>query len=182
MKLPVLYLMDSIVKNHPEQYKKLFARNLVDTFVHVFAKSNERTRSLLFKLRMTWNDYFLASTLAELDHSVKKIDPAWPIATPRAQTNNIHINPAVFARQTSAVSFFIYFHLSLCHFPDITDYLYWSVKVLTRTNKRFDELIINDRLNFLLKLNCSSYFLQVVYLSNKPFQLKKYCFQLCLTS
>lgn len=102
MKLPVLYLMDSIVKNHSEQYKKLFGRNLVDTFVHVFLKSNERTRALLFKLRMTWNDYFLATTLAELDHSVKKIDPAWPIAS-RVQPNNIHINPAVFARQTTTV-------------------------------------------------------------------------------
>lgn len=37
-KLPVMYLMDSIVKNVGREYLSAFAKNLVATFVNVFEK------------------------------------------------------------------------------------------------------------------------------------------------
>lgn len=38
MKLPVLYLIDSIVKNVGKQYKTLFSVNIVNLFCGVFEK------------------------------------------------------------------------------------------------------------------------------------------------
>ena len=112
LKLTVLYLMDSIVKNHSDPYKRLFSRNLVSIFSHVFKHSNEKSRAALFKLRGTWNDVFWPSILLELDKTVNKQDPAWPVAKPKAskvsQPTNIHINPAVFGRQSSVSHFSLF--------------------------------------------------------------------------
>ncbi|KFD66086.1 hypothetical protein M514_00765 [Trichuris suis] len=102
-KLPVLYLIDSIVKNCPESpYKDLFAKNLINTFVHVFDKVDEKTRQSLFKLRQTWLDIFPASRLYRIDIKVHEIDPAWPLQEPsqlrtaqntNAVLKNVHFNP-----------------------------------------------------------------------------------------
>ncbi|XP_041461947.1 uncharacterized protein LOC121413253 [Lytechinus variegatus] len=97
-KLPILYLMDSIVKNVKKgPYQQLFARNLTNNFCGVFAKVNEKTRASLFKLRSTWNQYFASGILHALDVRVQKIDPAWPImaasSAPAAPAPSIHINP-----------------------------------------------------------------------------------------
>jgi pre-mRNA cleavage complex 2 protein Pcf11 len=109
LKLTVLYLVDSIVKNHSDPYKRLFSQNVVPIFAHVFKYSNKKSRAALFKLRATWNDVFWPSILVELDKAVNKQDPAWPIARPKSsnisQPTNIHINPAVFGKH-SAVSVF----------------------------------------------------------------------------
>lgn len=40
MKLPILYLIDSIVKNVGNKYKQLFASNIVNMFCSVFEKVN----------------------------------------------------------------------------------------------------------------------------------------------
>lgn len=115
VKLPTLYLLDSIIKNHGDPYRPLFSKNLTSTFTTVFTKSNEKIRAALFKLRNTWTPIFPAAKLYQLDMAVKKLDPAWPIsAKPPAKANihikppgsgsgsaNIHINPAVFGRQQS---------------------------------------------------------------------------------
>ena len=37
-KLPIMYLLDSIVKNVGENYKPLFSKNIVSTFKHIFEK------------------------------------------------------------------------------------------------------------------------------------------------
>jgi len=37
-KLPVLYLLDSIMKNLGGEYLQLFSRNIVATFCHTFEK------------------------------------------------------------------------------------------------------------------------------------------------
>jgi hypothetical protein len=79
LKLTVLYLLDSIVKNHSNPYENLFAPNLVPTFTHVFRHSAEQGRAALFELRGTWSDVFPATVLLDLDQSVNKLDPAWPI-------------------------------------------------------------------------------------------------------
>lgn len=100
VKLPCLYLLDSIVKNHPSPYKDLFQRNLVHTFATVFAAVQEVTvRSALYKLRTTWNEVFNQQALMLLDVKVNKdFDPKWPVAK-SSSGSNIHINPAVFNKQ-----------------------------------------------------------------------------------
>lgn len=100
-KLPSLYLLDSIVKNHPDPYKGLFQQNVVSTFAHVFQAGNEKTRVALHKLRGTWNGILTATKLLQLDRKINGIDPAWPVRDVHrdqaaAGAPNIHINPAVF--------------------------------------------------------------------------------------
>ena len=117
-KLPCLYLMDSIVKNHPRPYAALFHPRLVSNFAHVFgAVQDVTTRAALYKLRSTWNEVFPLPTLRSLDLRIKQdLDPKWPVAaTPSSSKSaaaaaaggggsNIHINPAVF-KKAKAVKF-----------------------------------------------------------------------------
>ncbi|XP_053168702.1 pre-mRNA cleavage complex 2 protein Pcf11 [Hemicordylus capensis] len=94
-KLPVMYLMDSIVKNVGREYLTAFTKNLVATFVNVFEKVDENTRKSLFKLRSTWDEIFPLKKLYALDIRVNSIDPAWPIKPlpPNVNTSSIHVNP-----------------------------------------------------------------------------------------
>ncbi|XP_063287364.1 pre-mRNA cleavage complex 2 protein Pcf11 [Pelobates fuscus] len=94
-KLPVMYLMDSIVKNIGRDYPTAFAKNLVTTFVNVFEKVDENTRKSLYKLRSTWDAIFPSKKLFALDVRVNSIDPAWPIkpVPPNVNTASIHVNP-----------------------------------------------------------------------------------------
>ncbi|XP_066998871.2 uncharacterized protein [Anabrus simplex] len=92
VKLPVLYLIDSIVKNVGQAYTSLFTQNIVSTFCSVFEKVDERTRAQMFKLRQTWNEVFPAKKLYAMDVRVSSIDPAWPITAP-VPTSSIHFNP-----------------------------------------------------------------------------------------
>uniref|UniRef100_A0A8B9KJZ5 Pre-mRNA cleavage complex 2 protein Pcf11 n=1 Tax=Astyanax mexicanus TaxID=7994 RepID=A0A8B9KJZ5_ASTMX len=93
-KLPVLYLVDSIVKNVGGQYLEVFAKNLVTSFICVFEKVDENTRKSLFKLRSTWDDIFTLKKLYALDVRVNSIDPAWPIKPLPPNVNaSIHVNP-----------------------------------------------------------------------------------------
>ncbi|KAM9365908.1 pre-mRNA cleavage complex 2 protein Pcf11-like [Pholidichthys leucotaenia] len=78
-KLPVLYLMDSIVKNVGGEFLEAFAENLVASFMGVFEKVDKNTRKRLFKLRSTWDDVFPLKKLYALDVRVNSLDPAWPI-------------------------------------------------------------------------------------------------------
>ncbi|XP_015603412.1 uncharacterized protein LOC107271676 isoform X2 [Cephus cinctus] len=95
IKLPVLYLIDSIVKNVNGAYLNLFTQNIVNTFCGVFEKVDENTRASMWKLRQTWNDVFPSKKLFSLDVRVQSIDPAWPItASPTAiSSGSIHVNP-----------------------------------------------------------------------------------------
>ena len=80
-KFPTLYLVDSILKNHPNPYKSLFSKDrlISHMFVHLFQREKEKGREKLFKLRSTWNNNgngepLLANDLLlELDHQVKRI-------------------------------------------------------------------------------------------------------------
>jgi pre-mRNA cleavage complex 2 protein Pcf11 len=98
-KLPTLYLMDSIIKNHPNPYKPLFGRNLGLVFVHVFDKSKEDIRSQLFKLRNTWTPLYSREILHEFDFKVRKIDPAWPLSAKSESGPTIHVNPHFLGKQ-----------------------------------------------------------------------------------
>uniref|UniRef100_A0A672LWR7 Pre-mRNA cleavage complex 2 protein Pcf11 n=1 Tax=Sinocyclocheilus grahami TaxID=75366 RepID=A0A672LWR7_SINGR len=93
-KLPVLYLVDSIVKNVGGEYLEVFAKNLVNSFICVFEKVDEVTRKSLFKLRSTWDEIFPLKKLYALDVRVNSIDPAWPIKPLPPNVNaSIHVNP-----------------------------------------------------------------------------------------
>ncbi|XP_031427499.1 pre-mRNA cleavage complex 2 protein Pcf11 isoform X2 [Clupea harengus] len=96
-KLPVLYLVDSIVKNIGGEYLAVFAKNLVTTFICVFEKVDENIRKSLFKLRSTWDEIFPATRMYTLDVKVNSIDPAWPIKP--LPNPSIHVNPK-FLKQT----------------------------------------------------------------------------------
>uniref|UniRef100_G3QCM0 Pre-mRNA cleavage complex 2 protein Pcf11 n=1 Tax=Gasterosteus aculeatus aculeatus TaxID=481459 RepID=G3QCM0_GASAC len=93
-KLPVLYLVDSIVKNVGGEYLAVFAKNLITSFICVFEKVDESTRKSLFKLRSTWEDVFPLKKLYALDVRVNSVDPAWPIKPlPPTVNASIHVNP-----------------------------------------------------------------------------------------
>ncbi|XP_059351204.1 uncharacterized protein LOC130696000 isoform X2 [Daphnia carinata] len=97
MKLPVLYLVDSIVKNIGGAYTSLFTQNIVSSFCSVFEKVEESTRASMFKLRQTWSDVFPPKKLYALDVRVKSIDPAWPVTAPLP--TSIHLNPAFLPKE-----------------------------------------------------------------------------------
>ncbi|XP_013886046.1 pre-mRNA cleavage complex 2 protein Pcf11 isoform X2 [Austrofundulus limnaeus] len=93
-KLPVLYLVDSIVKNVGGEYLAVFAKNLITSFICVFEKVDENTRKSLFKLRSTWDEVFPLKKLYALDVRVNSVDPAWPIKPlPPPTSTAIHVNP-----------------------------------------------------------------------------------------
>jgi hypothetical protein len=55
-KLPVLYLVDSIVKNIGGPYQQLFQRNIVTSFRHVYESVDEGTRVAMRRLLSTWHN------------------------------------------------------------------------------------------------------------------------------
>ncbi|EDS28698.1 conserved hypothetical protein [Culex quinquefasciatus] len=94
VKLPILYLIDSIVKNVGKQYQSLFSQVIVSTFCGVFETVNERVREKMFSLRQTWNEVFPQSKLYALDIKINSIDPGWPItAQLKPKSPAIHVNP-----------------------------------------------------------------------------------------
>ncbi|KAK7083093.1 hypothetical protein SK128_015199 [Halocaridina rubra] len=109
-KLPLMYLIDSILKNVGKDYTKLFAQNIISIFTFVFEKVDERTRKKLYELRHTWNEIFPKSKLYMLDTKVHLVDPAWPVAatgssiTPATTKPNIHINPNVIIKSGAVKS------------------------------------------------------------------------------
>ncbi|CAG4994297.1 unnamed protein product [Parnassius apollo] len=100
IKLPVLYLVDSIIKNVGGAYTQKFAQIIVNMFTRTFKQVDEKIRSQMFKLRETWHDVFPATKLYQLDVKVNLIDPAWPIQA-QPQQSNIHVNPN-FLKKTAA--------------------------------------------------------------------------------
>uniref|UniRef100_A0AAG5D028 Pre-mRNA cleavage complex 2 protein Pcf11 n=1 Tax=Anopheles atroparvus TaxID=41427 RepID=A0AAG5D028_ANOAO len=91
VKLPILYLVDSIVKNVGKQYQSLFSQVIVHMFCGVFETVNEKIREKMFGLRQTWNEVFPQSKLYAIDIKINSMDPGWPIT---AQLKpKIHVNP-----------------------------------------------------------------------------------------
>ncbi|XP_053668555.1 uncharacterized protein LOC128718962 [Anopheles marshallii] len=96
VKLPILYLVDSIVKNVGKQYQTLFSQVIVNMFCGVFQTVNEKIREKMFSLRQTWNDVFQPGKLYTLDVKINSIDPGWPITAqlkPSSIHPSIHLNP-----------------------------------------------------------------------------------------
>ncbi|XP_075994020.1 pre-mRNA cleavage complex 2 protein Pcf11 isoform X2 [Genypterus blacodes] len=104
-KLPLLYLVDSIVKNVGGEYLAVFAKNLITSFICVFEKVEENTRKSLFKLRSTWDDVFPLKKLYALDARVNSVDQAWPIKPlPPTVNASIHVNPKFLKQPEEATS------------------------------------------------------------------------------
>ncbi|XP_073846203.1 pcf11 cleavage and polyadenylation factor subunit isoform X2 [Musca autumnalis] len=99
-KLPILYLIDSIVKNVKGTYVQLFSQCIVTLFCGVFEKVNEKIRERMYALRQTWNEVFSAQKLYALDVKVKKLDNNWPIT---AKQPSIHVNPIFLKTATQAI-------------------------------------------------------------------------------
>lgn len=98
LKLPVLYLIDSIMKNVGRDYLSLFSERIVSIFSSVFEKVDEKTRFLLYKLRQTWTEIMPNNKLYAIDYNVRRMDPAWPITSQppvnkSTKGTTIHINP-----------------------------------------------------------------------------------------
>jgi len=94
-KMPTLYLLDSILKNHPDNYKDLIEKILVQAFECVFNHGDEKIRASMHKLRMTWTPWFYWTTLNELDKRINKIDKAWPIIAKKDQVPARNPTPPV---------------------------------------------------------------------------------------
>lgn len=100
-KLPILYLIDSIVKN-TQSYKKHFNFKIVNIFCDAFSKVNERIREKMYHLRQTWNDVFPKTKLYTLDVKVNNIDPNWPVISYiESKSPAIHVNPNFFKQQNA---------------------------------------------------------------------------------
>ncbi|ODN00139.1 Pre-mRNA cleavage complex 2 protein Pcf11, partial [Orchesella cincta] len=104
IKLPVLYLIDSIIKNVKKDYVELFTQNIVSTFCGVFEKVDEKTRGLLWKLRGTWSDYFPTKKLYAIDVRCHQLDPKWPIMAQAPSSASIHVNPRFLNRGKAAAA------------------------------------------------------------------------------
>merc|ERR1711962_356323 len=126
--LPLMYLIDSICKNHGSPYKEMFNHNLVSNFAYIFQQVSEKAsspkelakaaqvRSNLYKLRITWGgnfQIFTPAVLHQLDLRIKKIDPAWPVIHPKpvasapavpngASNTKIHVNPNFVSKTAKA--------------------------------------------------------------------------------
>jgi len=102
-KMPTLYLLDSILKNHPDNYKDLIEKSLVQAFECVFNHGDEKIRAAMHKLRMTWTPWFYWTTLNDLDKRINKIDRAWPIIAKKDQVQVRNPTPPVQAPPPTAV-------------------------------------------------------------------------------
>ena len=90
-KLPVLFLIDSIVKNIGGAYPSLFGLNIASSFSNAYEQLNEPDRAAMLKLRQTWTEVFDPMKLYGLDIQVELIDPQWPVDIP----STLNIMPAV---------------------------------------------------------------------------------------
>ena len=78
-KMPTLYLLDSILKNHPDNYKQHIEEILASVFEVIFSSSDKKMAMAMYKLRQTWTPWFQHKTLYDLDVRAKNLDKAWPI-------------------------------------------------------------------------------------------------------
>ena len=79
VKLPTLYLLDSIIKNHGKPYKPLFLNNISDIFANVFSVSDKTDRERLLEIRNHWTDILPSQKLYELDKKIYvEYEKTWP--------------------------------------------------------------------------------------------------------
>jgi pre-mRNA cleavage complex 2 protein Pcf11 len=102
-KLPVIYLMDSIVKVVGREYRTLFARNLYKTFTEAYMASDSAIKHKLARLIPLWNNIFPADLLKSLERFVGA-EPKKPLAAPAAPvaaSANGNVRPLNVVQQSS---------------------------------------------------------------------------------
>ncbi|KAI8918472.1 hypothetical protein DFJ77DRAFT_295563 [Powellomyces hirtus] len=95
-KLPVLYLLDSILKNVGNIYISLFERNIVRMFATAFEVIDSDEKQRFIKVLLTWKNHpagplFSAGTIAALENVVAKMGRVVPARRP--SLGPIHVNP-----------------------------------------------------------------------------------------
>ncbi|KAJ3015007.1 mRNA 3' end processing factor [Thoreauomyces humboldtii] len=95
-KLPVFYLLDSILKNVGGAYLGLFARNIVQIFATAFDAVEGEDRQRFVKVLSTWKHHppgplFAPGVFAALDNAVANISRQ-PVRRP--SLGPIYVNPA----------------------------------------------------------------------------------------
>jgi hypothetical protein len=90
-RLPIMYLIDSIVKEFPEDYVPIFSNNLVKLFAETF-KVQAEFRTKLYDLRNTWDEVFAPSLLYTLDTTVRKLDRNWPVRVHPVKPESLPVN------------------------------------------------------------------------------------------
>merc|ERR1712141_926576 len=91
------------LKNNSNLYKNLLSKDrlISHMFVHLFQREKEKGREKLYKLRLTWTPWLASDLLLELDHAVKRIDKAWPIAK-QSTGNTVFVNPNFIPKDKKA--------------------------------------------------------------------------------
>lgn len=79
LKLPVMYLLDSIVKNVGGPYLSQFAVIIDQLFIHTYLKVSKPVRPQLHVLRHTWGKFFSTLKLKKMDVLMHAVD--WEIKT-----------------------------------------------------------------------------------------------------
>lgn len=93
-KLPILYLIDSILKNVGKEYITYFSTVLVNNFANIYAEVDASTKQLMGILRQTWNGIISPTDLSKLDIQVHTIDQQWQLPTDLKNTTiKILLNP-----------------------------------------------------------------------------------------
>ena len=84
-KLPLIYLIDSIVKNIKHKYVALFQPTIAATYLSVFRAVDGKTRASMRRVLDTWGEYFANNALMEIRRQVDELEaPASvPAAAPR---------------------------------------------------------------------------------------------------
>ena len=89
--LALMFLIDSICKEVRQPYNELFEKELVSNFCHVFRACDKKSRSRLHELRKAWGPryhVFTEQKLRQLDLAIRKIDPAWPLASKQTKIDD----------------------------------------------------------------------------------------------
>eukprot|EP00170_Pyropia_yezoensis_P000040 contig_664_g40 len=82
IKLPLLYLLDSICKNVGGVYTAAFAARIQSTFLDTYAVCAAPVRRSLLRMLGTWTPVFGEETVASLAHHVAAMDAAGPMPPP----------------------------------------------------------------------------------------------------
>lgn len=109
-KLPVLYLMDSIVKNIGKDFVSLFSNNIVPLFSESYRSVDARTKGSLQRLASTWHSIFsenvMQSIIQLFGHTTAPSDSTPPqistIPTPFATSSpTLHAFPPSLSKVQS---------------------------------------------------------------------------------
>lgn len=92
-KLPVIYLLDSIIKNVGGVYLQLFSKNIINTFCNAFEKLDTNNRISMVHLLKTWIGVFPQEQVSAIQEKISTLVPSNPHAAQQSQPNSIHVNP-----------------------------------------------------------------------------------------